>query len=131
MVQSQGPEGSVNSAAIATVVPSAAGNGRRASDIDGDGGVPGGTSPAPPAANGIPPQGNGLEDFQHPMEMEEVRLREVLVAMVHVPTPRAQPVGISCCILDRQFRRRGKEMIDWICDYHGRVEGLPVRPTVS
>lgn len=29
-----------------------------------------------------------------------------------------------------QFRRRGYEMVDWICDYHSRVEGLPTRSQV-
>eukprot|EP00208_Stichococcus_sp_RCC1054_P005457 CAMPEP_0206146194 /NCGR_PEP_ID=MMETSP1473-20131121/29683_1 /ASSEMBLY_ACC=CAM_ASM_001109 /TAXON_ID=1461547 /ORGANISM="Stichococcus sp, Strain RCC1054" /LENGTH=524 /DNA_ID=CAMNT_0053542663 /DNA_START=1063 /DNA_END=2637 /DNA_ORIENTATION=+ len=29
-----------------------------------------------------------------------------------------------------EFRRRGYEMVDWICDYHSRVEGLPTRSQV-
>lgn len=30
-----------------------------------------------------------------------------------------------------QFRRRGYEMIDWVCDYHSRVGDLPVRSQVT
>ena len=30
-----------------------------------------------------------------------------------------------------EFRRRGKELVDWIADYHGRVEDLPVLSPVK
>lgn len=30
-----------------------------------------------------------------------------------------------------EFRKRGYEMVDWICDYHSRVKTMPVRSQVS
>lgn len=38
---------------------------------------------------------------------------------------------LSTIIDTLQFRRRGYEMIDFICDYHSRVEDMPVRSQVS
>ena len=32
---------------------------------------------------------------------------------------------------DAQFRKRGYEMVDWICDYYSRVGKLPVRSPVQ
>ena len=30
-----------------------------------------------------------------------------------------------------QYRKTAKDLIDWICDYYARVEGLPVRSEVE
>ena len=67
--------------------------------------------------------GHSVPDFAHPMDVEEVRRHGWGRELAARSRDGAAPV---------QFRRRGKEMVDLICDYYGRgLEERPVRSQVE